>query len=395
MARLKKLIILSLLLAFLFSVTGSYLFSAKAQSEHEELMIDQKKTIEENQKAANVETANAGTAAGSFSMEDVIKASITENSQLKALSYLIETKAVDLREKKETASRISEEDVKSLELAKVKYFLPYDAETQLQIAKLDKEEKENEISIDAIHAYMDLMYFKEAIKVLEAGVKRAEEQVNIARLNYEVGTITKADVLSSEVQLEKTKSELDQAKNQLKIKSMQLNQVMNRSLEAPLSLKDIDLTMDVPLNEEAVEKGLEYNLSMKKQKLELQSLDKLLEITNQYFPKKTYVYQSVESGKMMKQATLDETKTKVELGLKSQQILIDSLLHTYQVMQQQVKKVSETYQISLLQYKSGFISYQELANNDQLMKQTGLEELQAKLDYFKAVFEYKYMLGLK
>lgn len=404
----KKIFIrFSFVFIFLAVTTLSHLFfvqagidTGKTEIAQDYLSDDSKSKVSMQSSTADSEveqTSLAGTSTEKelFSLDEVIAESLKSNSLLQSLDYLIETKEINWREQQDSARQIAEAEVKNLDSAKVKYFLPYDADIQVKVAKLDKENQENEISIQAINAYMDTLYTQEAIVVLENGVKRAEEQLVTAKLNYEVGTITKVDVLSADVQLEQTKSELEQAKNNLKVKEMQLNQVMNRSLTLPIELKMPDLNSDVSMDEEEVLNGLNYNLSIKQQKLELQSIDKLLNITKSFFSEKTYAYKSVMATKLTKESTISETKSKVELGIRSQQIKIDSLKQTWNIMKQQVEKVEETYQIMQHQYKAGFISYQEFANTDQLLKQTGLEELQAKIDYYKAVFEYKYMIGMK
>lgn len=415
MAKLKKFITLLLILVFLFSVTGSYLFSAKAQPEHEELTVDQKEAIE----AAGLDLVGLETGVTSYSLDvavedgsvteeetllstennltlkSAIAESIKNNNMLKSLDYVIRAKQLGIREALDNANRVSDDLEKTLDGGKVKYYLPYDAEVQYEIAKLDKLDQEDEISLAAMNAFVDALYTKEAVEVLDSGVNRAQEQVDIAKINYDVGTNTKVDVLSSEVQLENTKSELEQAKNTLQIKKMELNQVMNRDLTTPIVFEETDFNTEIPELTEAIVMGLENNIPLKKLNFEVDSIDKLLEVTLMYHNKGTYAYKSAESAKMIKLATIEETESKVELVIRSQQTKIDTLHNKYLVMGQQVKKVQETYDIMLHQYKAGFISYQELANQDQLLKQTSLEELQAKLDYYRAVYEYRYMIGLK
>jgi len=330
-----------------------------------------------------------------YNLDQLLNISLEKNSMLQSLSYMVDTKKLNLKERLDVASRMEDKDLLNLDLAKVKYYLPYDAEIQLKIAELDKENQTNQISLQVINSYLDTLYLQEGIKVLESAVKRAEEQVAVVKVNYKVGTITKVDVLSAEVQLEKIKTELEQAKNNLSIKKMQLNQLANLPLNTEFAISPIEVKTDLLIGEEGVKKGLEYSLTLKQQNYELKSLEKLLQVIKDYFPESTYTYQSVYSTKLTKEAILAETKSKVELGLRSQQIKIDSNRKTYEVMQEQVKKVAETYNIMLNQYKAGLISYQDLANTDQLLKQTGLDELKTRLDYYRVVYEYNYMLGMK
>ncbi|KXG44512.1 TolC family protein [Tepidibacillus infernus] len=362
--KMNGLIILSIMIILQFAM-GSYSFSAAVKEDRE------------------------------MQLEEAINESIANNSLLKSLDYVIQSKQIQLRERQDSSKQISSKQESFIEGGKAKYFLPFDAKIQLEIAKLDKEEQENNVALMTTNAYLDALYLQQAIQVLESGVKRAEEQVKIAKLNYKVGTITKVDVLSSEVQLEMVKSELEQVRNNLEMKKMQLNQVMNRPPLNPLTIVNEEIEVKANLNEEELTKGLAYSPSLKKLDLELQSIDKLLEVTKRYSPENTYAYQSVYSSKLVKQSMLEETKSKVEVGIRSQQIKINSLFEKVQVMQQQVEKVEETYRIMLEQYKAGMISYQDLANTDQLWKQTSLDELQAKLDYNRALYEYGYMIGNK
>lgn len=330
-----------------------------------------------------------------LTLDEAINETISNNEFLKSLEFVIDTKQVDKNEKTDNANKISENFVKNLDLAKVKYFLPYDAQIQVEIAKIDKEEQENNIVLNTINSYLDVLSLQSTVEVLENAVARSEEQVNIAKLNYDLGLITKVDVLSSEYQLVKTQNDLEQAKNNLKIKKMQLNQLLNRNTELEITALEPELGQDIPLGQEGVLIGLDYNLDLKKKNLELQSLEKLLEVTARIYPKNTYDYKAVDSMIKTKQSIINETTARTEVSIKSQQIQMESLLNKHEVMVKQVEKAEETYNIMLEQYKAGLISYQDLADIDQLLKQTELEELKSKLDYYKTVYQYKYTIGIK
>lgn len=329
----------------------------------------------------------------SFSLKEVVTISLANNHYLDSLDYYIRTKQVELAEKKTSAARLDEKKVTNLDLGKIKYFLPYDAEVQVEIAKIDQEEKENEIALSAVQAYMDLYYMDKGVEVMDKAVKRAEEQVKIAELNYQLGMNTKADLLAAEVQLSKTKSQLEEMRNNRLIKMMQLNQVMGRPLQKEIKIIDPPENPQLPEPEKAIQAGLAYSTALKKQNSEKSSLEKLLEVTKKYRTENTYAVESVQAALKTKQAAIDETFSKVELGLRSLQFQIDSKYASYQVMKQQVNKIEETYRIMVVQYKEGLTSYQELLNTDLLLQQTELDAIRTYIDYQKSLYEYEMMIG--
>lgn len=333
--------------------------------------------------------ASADDTVEELALGQAVENAIQNNGTLQTMDHVIEASQVNVRERQSAAEKIDQ--AFNLDLGKVKYFLPFDAKVKKEIAVLDKQDKQNSVAMAAFHAYIDALHAEEAIKVLTSGVNRTKEQVDLARLNFELGTVTKVDVLSSEVQWEKTKSELALMENNLRIKKMQLNQVMNRSLAMDFSISETEWDDQYLSGEEGKKAGLNHSIAIKKSEQELLSAEKLLEVVSKYFPENTYAYQSSLAAVESKRSQRDEIRSQVELAILSKQINIDSLREKHHVAEQQLEKVKITYNIMLEQYKAGLISYQDLANTDQLLKQTDLEELQSRLEYQRAIFEYKLM----
>lgn len=330
---------------------------------------------------------------GFLSLEEVVVTSLSNNHSLASLDDYIQTKRVDLGEKKASAARLDEKKVTSLDLGKIKYFLPFDAEVQVEIAKLDRKGKEDEISLSSIQAYMDLYFMDQGIEVMNKSVNRAEEQVKISNLNYQLGMITKADLLAAEVQLSKAKSQWEEMKNNRNIKMMQLNQVMGQPLQTELRIGEPQKLPQLPDSEEAIQAGLSYSTNLKKLAFEKNSLEKLLEVTRRFRTDNTYAVESVQAAIRAKEASIEEARSKVEFALRSLQLQMGTKYSTYLAMEQQVKKIEESYRIMAVQYKEGFTSYQDLLNTDLLLQQTELDAIKAYIDYQKSVYELGLMVG--
>lgn len=97
---------------------------------------------------------------------------------------------------------------------------------------------QEELRLDAANAYYTVLQSQNLVQVNEETVTSLEEHLKTVQAQYEVGTVAKADVLRSEVELANAKQNLTKAKNNYDVAVSSLNNIIGAPLATEHVYKD-------------------------------------------------------------------------------------------------------------------------------------------------------------
>jgi outer membrane protein TolC len=109
----------------------------------------------------------------------------------------------------------------------------------IDVAKISKVQEELDLILKVKQAYFNILGAQKAADVATQAIKRVEAHLNVARNFYEVGMITKNQVLEAEVNLAAALQASIKAENFILISKSSLNTLLRRSLQAPIEVEDI------------------------------------------------------------------------------------------------------------------------------------------------------------
>lgn len=119
---------------------------------------------------------------------------------------------------------------------------------QLLADKSNLEKVKNDISLAVITAYLQVLYNQDLVSISKAQVDVSKLQVNRAEKNFEVGNLTKGDLMEIKAQLAREELNLTNAQNQLDLSKLSLIQLLDldpanafeveRPVEIQLPLED-------------------------------------------------------------------------------------------------------------------------------------------------------------
>jgi outer membrane protein TolC len=109
----------------------------------------------------------------------------------------------------------------------------------IDVAKISKVQEELDLILRVKQAYFNILGAQKAADVATQSIKRVEAHLNVARNFYEVGMITKNQVLEAEVNLAEALQASIKAENFILISKSSLNTLLRRSLQAPIEVEDI------------------------------------------------------------------------------------------------------------------------------------------------------------
>ncbi|GAB6136923.1 TolC family protein [Halanaerobaculum tunisiense] len=112
------------------------------------------------------------------------------------------------------------------------------ARNQLQVAKLEFQEKKQEVKYQVVEQYYNVLKMKKMIQVSQQQLKRIDHYLEVAETNQEVGVATKTDVLQAKVNQTQAQQSLLEAKNKLETAKLDLKNSLNLADEVRLELSD-------------------------------------------------------------------------------------------------------------------------------------------------------------
>lgn len=107
-------------------------------------------------------------------------------------------------------------------------------------SELEEEKAANSLQEQVVQLYVQILYEKEAVKVCERIVENSTQQVERARVMFDVGSLSRADVMQLEAQLTQDKYSLVSTQNNVARYTLELKQLLELSPEDEFSVGGTD-----------------------------------------------------------------------------------------------------------------------------------------------------------
>ena len=112
------------------------------------------------------------------------------------------------------------------------------AQLGLDVAKISREQTRLDLVLSVKQAYFHLLQAEKGLEVADQSVKQLQEHLDVARSFYEVGMEPKNHVLEADVKLAEAVQSQLLAEHQINLARANLNTLLRRDMDAPLSLRD-------------------------------------------------------------------------------------------------------------------------------------------------------------
>ena len=111
-------------------------------------------------------------------------------------------------------------------------------------SKYDAEKIANDISVNIVTAYLQLLYNSDLVKVNEQKVNISELQVERISKMVEVGSLPRGDLLNTESQKAQEELQLINAQNQRSIAKLNLMQLLDLAVSESFNIAQLDVEVD-------------------------------------------------------------------------------------------------------------------------------------------------------
>ncbi|WP_027340345.1 TolC family protein [Halonatronum saccharophilum] len=297
------------------------------------------------------------------------------------------------------------------------------AKVGVQTAKLQMEERIEELKESALNQYYGLLRAQKMVELMEQTSEQIERYVQIAQTNKEVGIFTNTDVLQARVNLGQAKQGLLRAENGFELAQAALKNTLGLASKVEVELEEeldfelveidkgeiteyafanrIDLKL-LDAQEELLKLSLKRSKGSRRPTLSLagdySTRDDSLTFSdgewniNLALSYNIFDGGSKRSGIKEAQSELDKALLRrdqiekgIKLQLKESLLNIDEAADRIELMDLSLKEARENLRQSELQYKEGLLS-----SFDILQAQTVLKEV--KTDYYQAIYDYNLAL---
>lgn len=269
-------------------------------------------------------------------------------------------------------------------------------ELNLNIANWNKQIKENEIKYNVEKAYYDLLLAKKQMDIAKESLELAKKQYNQSSKMYELGTISKQQLLSVELSVFQAQSGYDAAQMSYELQKMNFNNILGLPLDQEIILKDkiqykaheeIDL-------EQAIAEAMENNALLKVAKENYELAKLTLEATRARYPEITYKYREQEIAVEEAAKRVEVTENSIEMGIRSAYLALITAEKQIKTYEKAVEQAQAALELAELSFELGESTSTEVI-------QARIELMNAKENlakqihaYNMALLDFEYSIGL-
>ena len=269
-------------------------------------------------------------------------------------------------------------------------------ELALLSANMNLEMKENQIKYNVEKAYFDLLQKQEELRISGENLALSQKQYNNSKLRYDLGMISKQQLLGIELGLSQAQSGYDAAEMIYEIQLLSFKRTLGLPLEKGIKLTSvIEVKEYEPIDlEESIKLALENNAGViiSKENAVIQPL--ILEATSGRFPPITFRYRKQETEVAKAEENLQQAKVGVEMGVRTSILNLKTAEEQIITFQKAVAMASETVKIAELSFELGQNTPADvLEANINLMN--AKKNLAQQIHAFNmALLDYRYSIGV-
>lgn len=300
----------------------------------------------------------------SLSLEEAIEEGIKNSVRIKISDLDIEVKKTELQEARGLERQYEEAGIS---LGTVEGFqleanmLSKSAKFALEEERLKKEYIKEDIKHNVMLAYYGALQATDYVDITKNSLKNIQRNKDIIDKKFELGLVSKSDVLMTEIALNEANINMEKAKEDMQKALRALNMVLNYPLDTELELtsdfKQETFAADL---DEDIEKAYKTRFDM----IQIQHNYELVEldfITTAYrYTPNTYKYRYKNCNLLKMKNILKNSKQNVEFDIRNKYDAINSAYRQIKLAEANVEKAEEGLRIVEQTYDVGMATVQDI-----------------------------------
>ena len=350
-----------------------------------------------------------------LSMENAVKLAKESSREMwkidDSLKQIKESRK-DASKAKETAETIMSMDLDSLStsginitddyisklMAKNGYYITY-ADTKTKEIEKNRELLNIGIEIETKSLYYQVLVSEKTIAINEGNLNKAKEQLRVINLKFSNGSATKAEVLNGEMAVQKSQTELDSSKDDLKISKLNLLNKLDLPFDTELTLIDKELnylpTGSLDLNKALEKAKLERPEILSAQNnLELQKIE--THVYTAYYTSNLRQHKSAVEKLKDAELNVPQVYKNIELDVRKSYLNLVKSERALVNMDKTVELAKEAARINKLLYDNGMVASLDVLEADTNFAQAEIGRYQSLVSYNinKMMFDNCNLIGI-
>lgn len=336
-----------------------------------------------------------------LSLQEAVEMALDENAEVNLARIGVEKAKVGLRETKSRADslkdmrdkgyRFREMGLSSYEYALATRVSPRAAEMELTLAERGLEAVKRSIKIAVENAYYDVLKARTELEIAESALKRGEEQLRLAKVNYEVGTAARLEVINAEVSLAAKRAAVAAAENTYAASVMDFNNTVGLPLNEKINLTSSFDFKPVQIDlAESIKDAREVDLSYIGTREGEVVAKKQFEVAEGHYTSIVFTYRKAEHDYEEAKLEALQAEKELELNVNKTYLALKSAEERYRTVEKSLEQAEESYRLTRLRYEVGMGTHLEMENAGGSLDEAKAELLGALYDYnlMKAQFAH-------
>lgn len=351
---------------------------------------------------------NGAKALMELSLEDAIKYALENNNALKITDITIKNQINELEDAKQikedlqkvrlTYSFENKPDdplATALQNALVKKgYFELQNEYELEELNKNKENAEAGIKLSVEQNYYSLKASEDKVDIEKENLDRTKKEYELVKQKYELGSATMIDVLSSEFELERAKTDYQNALDDYEYQRLLFNKTVGLDFDTKVVLTDeleyvkldninLDEKIEIALTES-------YNYLTAKHQYDLAKM--YMDIASMIYTSSTDAYKMAKDNLEIAQYTLDDAKKDITLRVTKAYMDLIKAERNLKTAQKSVELAKQAYEIAKISYETGMNTALDVSKARISLREAELGYNQVLLAYNLAIknFEMSY-----
>ncbi|MDN9008414.1 TolC family protein [Brevibacillus laterosporus] len=321
---------------------------------------------------------------------------LEQNIDLKKFRLELDTADINANQAVYNSVKMKESNISSLGEAQQKYVQTAKAEAARNIHKYMLQAMEDKTKLGAEKAFYELWHAKQDLQVKEQSLTRAQKQVDTANALFTAGIKAKNDVLQAETGLAQAKANYEEARNQVHLSTLSLNQFLAEDLtkEWELSIPEEDIRGKeiIPL-EEAKRLAVVQRAEILKSDEEIKAAKKNVDTIEKYSILSSFQGQLAKNELETAEMNKEQIKNDILLEVTRNYEALTSAKQGIEALDKAREASKENYRLTQLRYENGLATTLDVMSAEEDLAKRANEYETALHNYQVAYLNYKNSMG--
>ncbi|MBZ4687959.1 MAG: outer membrane protein TolC [Clostridiales bacterium] len=346
------------------------------------------------------EKAEADSDVMNFTLDEAIEYGLKNSPEIKKLEIDEKIAEVNLKSAKSGASKSKDARDKystgtSWETLQVEMVNPVLQEANYKIQEKSLRHMRDALKLQIEKKYYDVIYAKKSLENSQESLDRANEELRLAEVKYEVGNIAKIGVKQAEAQAASKQASYIAAKNKYQNEIMAFNKLLGLPLDAKINLiSGLELKGEDINLEAAISEAIEKDISVFSKREMLKVAEVSLEAAKKIYSPKVNTYKQMLYELEKSKIDLQEQEKELKMTIKETYLSLKALEGQYEALEKAVDAASEGYRLTKISYEVGIATQVELMQRAEELHQAETNLLNVLYNYnvLKAQFQNRIFL---